>query len=95
MIATNEDGFVVLAAINQQIKRAFRIRPAVDIISQENVDDALSVLLRDIVVDGRKSLFEQICTAVDVANGIDANPGRSACPFLKFFYPPLEHVLPL
>lgn len=95
MIASNENGLVFFVAINQQIERTLRIRSAINVVPEKNVDYALGTMLCDIVVDDRKSSFEQICATMDVADCIDTYPGRSACPFLSFSHPSLKHFSPL
>ena len=95
MVTPNEYSFVMSASVDQQIKRALGIWTAIDIIAKKNLNEALTADTRDVVVDPPERFFEQINTAVYVADRIDTHPRRHTCAFLSFSYPPSEHDFPM
>lgn len=59
------------AMFDQSIDRLARERPAIDIITQEHVNESLLWPERDIGVDPSQQFFEQVKATMNVADGIN------------------------
>src|SRR5207249_1883035 len=77
-------GFVIAAQAHraifddtdsERVDDGFRIRSAVDVIAQINLDSVLNRPAPDIVIDTCDNLHQEIGAAVDIADGIDARSG--------------------
>src|SRR5579885_1350878 len=60
-----------LPALDQEIKDARWVRPAVDVIAHENLDRLGNRMLLKIFVDAQQKAFEQIRPAMDIADRIN------------------------
>jgi hypothetical protein len=85
---------VLAPAGDQQVEDLSRLRAAVDIIAEENVDSLLGQKTFKGSVDPSEHFGEQVCATMDIANRIDPYSFRHAgCPqTLRSRFAPKKHV---
>jgi hypothetical protein len=72
VVAAQADRVIFDHADSQLVDDGLRIRTAIDVIAQINLDHVLNRPAPDILVDAYDSLCQQIGPAVDIADRIDA-----------------------
>src|SRR6185312_2239525 len=76
MVTTQADRPIFNQPNRQQINNLLRIRAAIDVVAQINLDRMLYRPTSDVVFDARDGLYQQVSSAMDVANSIDSGACR-------------------
>jgi hypothetical protein len=76
MVTTQADRPIFNQPNRQQINNLLRIRAAIDVVAEINLDRMLYRPTSDVVFDARDGLYQQVSSAMDVANSIDSGACR-------------------
>lgn len=76
VVAFQEHHVSTPAALDQEVERRERVRSAIDIVAEIYLDRVTWPAVRNIGVDDRQHLFEQMRAAVNIADRVDPNSIR-------------------
>ena len=76
MVSLQKDGFMLAAPLNQEIDGSTGLRPAIDVITEENVDRSFGAERFQVSVDYGEHLLKQIGATMNVADRVETNSVR-------------------
>src|SRR5215813_7797515 len=83
VVASQTNCLVGSTALDEAVERLSRLRSAVDVITQEQLNRAFDWAICKIAIDAREEPGQEIGSAMDVSDGIYAHAGGYGCPLSR------------
>ena len=80
MVTFKENRFVIAASSDQKVDGLAGFGPAIDIVSEKDVNCAHRSRVGEISVDHSEHFLKQIGAAMNIADGVDPNSVRQSGP---------------